>query len=66
MISGAVNASYEAVIFLTVQGPSGLTKQIEVVIDTGFPGMLSLPPALVTELSINETETVSELVMLDK
>ncbi len=66
MIPGAVNASYEAVGSLTVQDPSGLTRQIEAVIDTGFTGFLSLPPALVAELSINETETVSELIMLDK
>lgn len=52
MISGAVNASYEAVISLTVQGPSGLTRQIEAVIDTGFTGFLSLPLALVTELGL--------------
>jgi len=66
VISGAVNASHEAVISLTVQGPSGLTRQIEAVIDTGFTGFLSLPLALLTELSINETETVPELVRLDK
>ena len=65
MIPGAVNASFEAVLSLTVQGPSGLTRQIEAV-DTGFTRFLSLPPALVTESSINETETVSEFVMLDK
>ena len=47
--SGAVNASYEAAISLTVQGPSGLTRQPEAVIDTGFTGLLELSPALVTE-----------------
>ena len=66
MIPGTVNASYEVVGSLTVQGPSGLTRQIEAEIDTVFTGFLSLPPALVTELSINGTETVSELIMLDK
>lgn len=52
MILGAVKASYEAVISLTVQGPSGLTRQIEAVIDTGFTGFLSLPPELVTGLGL--------------
>ena len=66
VIPGTVNASYEVVGSLTVQGPSGLTRQIEAEIDTVFTGFLSLPPALVPELSINGTETVSELIMLDK
>ena len=43
MIQGAVNAAYEAVIPLTVQGPAGQTQDIEAVIDTGFSGFLTLP-----------------------
>ena len=52
MILGTVNASYEAVITLTVQGPSGLTRNIEAVVDTGFNGFVSLPQTLVTELGL--------------
>lgn len=52
MIEGAVNAAYEAVISISVQGPSGLAREIEAVIDTGFNGFLTLPPALVAELSL--------------
>lgn len=55
MIPGVVNASHEVVISLTAQGPSGLTRPIEAVMDIGFTGFLSLPSALVTEPSINET-----------
>ena len=40
MIHGVVNAAYEAVIPLTVQGPAGQTRDIEAVIDTGFTGFL--------------------------
>ena len=52
MIIGTVNDSYEAVISLTVQGPSGQFREVEAVIDTGFTGFLTLPSALVTELGL--------------
>ena len=52
MIQGAVNAAYEAVVPLTVQGPLGEPREIEAVIDTGFTGFLTLPSALVTELGL--------------
>ena len=50
MIEGIVNADYEAVIPLALQGQAGQAREIEVVIDTGYNGFLSLPPALVAEL----------------
>ena len=52
MIRGAVNDAYEAVISLTVQGPSGQAREVQAVIDTGFTGFLSLPSALATELGL--------------
>ena len=52
MIEGVVNAACEAVVRLTVQGPSGQAREIEAVIDTGYNGFLTLPPALVTELGL--------------
>ncbi len=52
MIHGAVNPAYEAVVRLTVQGPSGQAREIEAVVDTGYNGFLTLPPALVTELGL--------------
>ena len=52
MIHGAVNAAYEAVVRLTVQGPSGQAREIEAVVDTGYNGFLSLPHDLVTELGL--------------
>ncbi len=48
MIQGAVNAAYEPVLTLTVQGSAGQTREIEAVIDTGFNGYMTLPPRLVT------------------
>ena len=52
MIHGVVNAAYEPVINLTVQGPSGQSQEIEAVIDTGYNGFLTLPRTLVTELGL--------------
>ena len=44
MIEGVVNAAYEAVIRLSLRGPSGQAREIDAVIDTGFNGFLTLPP----------------------
>ena len=52
MIEGMVNAAYEAVIPLSLQGPAGQARQVEAVIDTGFTGFLTLPPSLVAELGL--------------
>ena len=52
MITGTVNADYEAVIRLFVQGPSGTAHEVDAIIDTGFNGFLTLPPALVTTLGL--------------
>ena len=52
MITGVVNAAYEAVIPLAVQGPTGQERAIEAIVDTGFTGFLTLPSTLVTELEL--------------
>ena len=52
MIQGVVNAALEAVITLTVHGPTGQSREIEAVIDTGFSGFLTLPTGLVRELGL--------------
>jgi len=52
MITGAVNAGREAVIRLTVRGPAGQVRQFHAVIDTGYDGWLSLPPAFITALGL--------------
>ena len=48
-----MNAAYEPVITLAVQGPSGRTSEIEAVVDTGFSGFLTVTPALATELELD-------------
>ena len=52
MITGVVTAEREAIIGLTVRGPTGTKRRIEAVIDTGFDGWVSLPPALIVRLGL--------------
>ena len=52
MIKGFVNANLEAVVTLPLQGPSGRKREVNVVIDTGFNGYLTLPPMLVADLGL--------------
>ena len=52
MIEGEVNAAFEAVISLSLRGPSGQAREIDAVIDTGFNGFLTLPSPLVAELGL--------------
>ena len=52
MIEGFVNANREAIVPLSLRGPEGQTRQVNAVIDTGYSGALTLPPALVAELDL--------------
>ena len=52
MIPGVVNASHEAVVTLSLQGPDGQVQDIEAVVDTGYSGFLTLPTTLVAELGL--------------
>lgn len=53
MIEGSVNAAYEAVVTLSLQGSEGRTRDIEAVIDTGYTGTLTLPAAVVADLGLS-------------
>ena len=52
MITGVVNADSEAIIELQVQGPAGQRRTVEVVVDSGFNGWLSLPPSAISSLGL--------------
>ena len=52
MIEGLVHAAYEPVVPLTVRGPTGETRELDAVIDTGFNRFLTLPSTLVAELAL--------------
>ncbi len=62
MIQGEVNAAYEPVVFLTVQGLSGQSAEIEAVVDTGFSEFLTLPSALVAELRLPTVTSASAIL----
>ena len=52
MILGRVTADRDATIPLEIVGPNRQWQQTEAVIDTGFNGFLTLPPALVHSLRL--------------
>ena len=52
MITGVVTARREATIRLIVRGTSGQEQEVEAVIDTGFNGWFSLPPAIIAALQL--------------
>jgi len=52
VIEGTVNAAYEAVVALRLEGPEGQGRDIVAVVDTGYSGFLTLPTALVAELGL--------------
>ena len=52
MITGVVTGDREALIRLAVRGAADQEQEIEAVVDTGFDGWLSLPPALVAVLEL--------------
>jgi len=44
MITGIVNADFEPIISLSVQGSDRQLYTQDAIVDTGFNGWLSLPP----------------------
>lgn len=52
MITGVVNAYHEATIRLKVQAANGREEEIEAILDTGFNGSLTLPPAMIASLGL--------------
>ena len=54
---GTVDSSGEALVLLTVEGAGseGLQRDLAALLDTGFNGVLALPPALIDELDLEQT-----------
>ena len=53
MITGTVNARPEILIRLPVYDAAGVEQEIETILDTGFNGALTLPPALIASLGLS-------------
>ena len=58
MIQGAVSASREAVIALTVFAADGTSEVIDAVVDTGFTDFLTLPSQTITRLNLTPAAPV--------
>ena len=52
MITGIVNADFEAIISLSICDFEGKIYTQDAVVDTGFNGWLSLPPDLIDQLDL--------------
>ena len=57
MIEGQVTTNREAIVQVTVRGPTGDELEIDAVVDTGFDGWLTLPAELVKRLSFDLAAT---------
>ena len=64
MITGQISADREAVIPVPIFDSTGLQRQVDAVIDTGFTDFLTLPPELIASLRLAFREAV-EFVLGD-
>ncbi len=53
MITGVVTQNREATIRLVLVGATGRQEEIEAIVDTGFTGFLTLPPAIIASLGVS-------------
>jgi clan AA aspartic protease len=52
MIRGTVNYNNEAIVPLRFRGPTGTELDVDTVVDTGYTGILTLPPAIISALNL--------------
>jgi clan AA aspartic protease len=52
MIRGAVNGRLELIIPLTLFDSAGVNHHVDAIIDTGYTGFLTLPPAIIAKLGV--------------
>ncbi len=64
MIRGRVDARRQARVSLEIRGNDGRIRSIEAVIDTGFSGYLTLPPAVIRRLGL-EVDSQTNVILAD-
>ena len=52
ILRGSVNSSVEARVRLRLRGPSGVSDDVDALVDTGYSGALSLPMLLAKQLGL--------------
>lgn len=52
MITGTIGPRFELLLRLQVQNPLGRSQDVDVTIDTGYTGVMTVPSALATSLGL--------------
>jgi clan AA aspartic protease len=52
MLTGTVTPRWDAIVEVRVGSMDGRAQAVQAVVDTGFTGFLSLPPALIADLDL--------------
>jgi clan AA aspartic protease len=52
MITGVVNPRREATLRLSVRNANGQEREVEVILDTGFSGSMTLPSSVIAALGL--------------
>lgn len=53
MITGVVTDAHKPVVGVRVRGAGGAEEKVEALVDTGFDGFLTLPPAVIARLGLS-------------
>jgi len=64
VITGTVNADREPVVHIRVHDRGGREHRFAAIVDTGFNGLLTLPPDVIAELALEWKES-SEATLAD-
>lgn len=59
-----MTAEREAIIQVSLRGPTGRVVHVKAVVDTGFSGHLSLPPAIIAQLRLRWDRS-AEVILAD-
>jgi len=57
MIRGQLASNGQALVALTLRGPSGAHRAVSALVDTGFSEFLALPESLITDLGLPYVDT---------